>query len=286
MGNDRARRYAARIDRVVKYLHDHVDEPLCLDQLGKIANFSKFHFHRQFTACTGISVQRLIQLLRLKEASRQLAFRDDRRITDIALDAGFGNAESFSRAFRRVYGQSPSEFRTAPDWPNWRQVVDRVPQPETNDMKVELVEFPRTRVALLEHRGPESDVYETTRRFVEWRRRAGVRPERGETYGLHYHDAASVPPEAYRFDICVSYAQEVAPNPQGVVGSVIPAGRCARVRHHGSREHIPGAWWLYGEWLPASGEELRDFPFFFHYVNVGPGVRDKDMITDLYLPLE
>lgn len=58
------------------------------------------------------------------------------------------------------------------------------------------------------------------------------------------------------------------------------------MRHYGSREQIPAAEWLYGEWLPGSGEELRDFPFFFHYVNVGPDVEDRDMITDLYLPLK
>ena len=42
---------------------------------------------------------------------------------------------------------------------------------------------------------------------------------------------------------------------------------------------------LYEDWLPASGESLRDFPIFFHYVNVGPNVREEDMITDVYLPL-
>lgn len=143
----------------------------------------------------------------------------------------------------------------------------------------------RRLVLLLAHRGPDARVYETTRRFIEWRRETGVPPGRGETYGLHYHDAADVPPEDYRFDICVTFDGEIAPNRHGVVGSEIPAGRCARVRHRGSREHIPAAYWLYKEWLPASGEELRDFPFFFHYVNVGPDVNDKDMITDLYLPL-
>ncbi len=153
-------------------------------------------------------------------------------------------------------------------------------------MKVELIEFPGRKVALLEHRGPEAGVYGTVQRFVEWRRAAGISPEHGETYGLHYHDAADVPAEHYRFDVCVTYDGEVAPNPHGVVSSQMPAGRCARLRHYGSREQIPAARWLYREWLPASGKELRDYPFFFHYVNVGPDVKDKDMVTDLYLPLE
>lgn len=284
MANDSNRAYNDRIERVVRYIHQHLDEPLGLDRLSEVAHFSKFHFHRIFTAYLGMPVQQFVRLLRLQRSSKGVAFTDA-RITEIALNAGFQNAESFTRAFRRTFGQSPSEFRAAPDWRAWKAAINGLPQQEVISMQVEIVEFPRTPVALLEHRGPEHQVYATTRRFIEWRRSAGVRPDAGETYGLHYHDPASVAPEDYRFDLCVSYAHPVAPNPQGVFSSEIPHGRCARVRHYGSREHIPAAHWLYGEWLPASGEELRDFPFFFHYVNVGPDVRDNDMITDVYLPL-
>jgi len=44
--------------------------------------------------------------------------------------------------------------------------------------------------------------------------------------------------------------------------------------------------YLYGVWLPASGEELRDFPCFFHYVNLFPYVAEHELVTDIYLPLK
>ena len=78
---------------------------------------------------------------------------------------------------------------------------------------------------------------------------------------------------------------EIGPNRHGVVEKTIPGGRCARIRHLGSLEYIGEADHAYREWLPGSGETLRDFPPFFHYVNVGPDVREEDMITDVYLPL-
>jgi AraC family transcriptional regulator len=58
------------------------------------------------------------------------------------------------------------------------------------------------------------------------------------------------------------------------------------VRYVGSREYIPVVQDLYTQWLPDSGESLRDFPLFFHYVNVGPDVAEHEMITDIYLPLQ
>ena len=65
----------------------------------------------------------------------------------------------------------------------------------------------------------------------------------------------------------------------------IPAGRCAVVRHLSSRESVSAATYLKTDWLPSSGETLRKFPIFFHYVNVGPQVREQGMVTDVYLPI-
>src|SRR5512138_1283448 len=151
-------------------------------------------------------------------------------------------------------------------------------------LDVRIVEFPPTRVATLVHRGPPEREHETVRKLVEWRITNGLAPERHRAYGVHHNDPRTTPPEAYRVDLCISYDQDVAPNPQGVVSGWIPGGRCAVARHLGSREHVATAAYLYEVWLPQSGEALRDFPIFFHYVNVGPQVQEREMITDVYLP--
>lgn len=152
--------------------------------------------------------------------------------------------------------------------------------------EVELTEFPATRVACVEYQGPPEQEHSAVMKLVAWRRENAVSPEQSESYGLHYSDPNSVPREEYRFDACVTYEDEVHPNVHGVIAKTIPGGRCARIRHLGSRNYIEEANYLYSEWLPASGEALRECPLIFHYVNVGPGVKDADMITDVYLPLK
>ena len=59
----------------------------------------------------------------------------------------------------------------------------------------------------------------------------------------------------------------------------------AKARHFGSRETISAAQYLYGQWLPSSDEKAADYPIFFHYVNVGPDVKESEMVTDVYLPI-
>ena len=107
--------YQARMRRVLDYIDRHLDSELDLDTVSSVAAFSKFHFHRQFTATFGLSVHRNVQLARMKRASHRLA-SETPSVTDIAMDAGYDAPDAFARAFRQRVGQSPSSFRKSPDW--------------------------------------------------------------------------------------------------------------------------------------------------------------------------
>ena len=153
-------------------------------------------------------------------------------------------------------------------------------------MDVRIVQFPETKVAALEHRGPPDLEHATARKLIAWRLENHLHPDRHRSYGVHYTDPRTTPPADHRVDFCISVDHDVAPNRYGIVNKIIPGGRCALVRHFGSRANISAASWLYDVWLPKSGEALGDFPIFFYYVNVGPDVLEHDMLTDVYLPLK
>jgi AraC family transcriptional regulator len=101
---------------VIQYIDSNLDGDLSCEQLSRVASFSKFHFHRQFSALFGVSLHRYIALLRMRKASYELAFRDHKSITQIALDSSYENPESFSRTFKKATGQTPTDFRTQPQW--------------------------------------------------------------------------------------------------------------------------------------------------------------------------
>ena len=283
--------YRNRVERVLEHINVHLDEPLTLARLSAIAGVSPFHLHHQFSAVTGVPLTKLVQLLRLKRASMRLVFQPRQRITDIAFEAGFENAESFSRAFRRELGQTPRAFRYQPRWDAWRarfRLQHLRPRPfqphREHAMDVRIVDFPETRVAALEHRGAPEHEYETVRKFVAWRVANRLSPDRHRSYGLHYNDPRTAGAD-YRMDVCVSMDRPVPENADGVVAKVIPGGRCAVARYVGSRDEVRAAVYLYETWLPSSGETLRECPVIFHYVNVGPNVPEHEMITDVYLPI-
>lgn len=280
--------YARRIEKVLRYVGEHLDEELSVERLSRVAGFSKYHFQRQFRASTGISVARLISRMRLKRASFQLAFDPAHRIIDVALDAGFESPESFSRAFKKAQGQSPSQFRRSPHWEHWFNIFQSPQRTGSGTMNVEIVEFEETRVAVLEHRGPKETLMRSVQRFIEWRTSCDVSPVRtSKTLGIPYGDPNTTEPEEFRFDICGSVLGDVPENDFGVIEKVIPAGRCAVARHLGSTDTVSKTVYeLYGTWLPESGEETRDVPIFFHYIKRMPEVSEHEQVTDVYLPLK
>ena len=288
MNETTARSYRQRFTRVFDYIDANLEEALSVEQLSRIANFSKYHFLRQFSQYAGMSLFSYIRLLRLKQASYRLAINTHERVIDIALDAGFENPESFSRAFKNTFGQTPTQFRQHPEWQPWSEKYQFPARERSVNMEVNIVNFSETPVALLQHRAAPALLNESVMKFITWRKESGLSPvNTSKTFGIAYDDPAQTEPEAFRFDICGSVCGEIPVNPQGVENSIIPGGRCARLRHLGSHDRIDeGAYYLYREWLPESGEELRDFPLFFHYLNLIPETAEADLVTDIYLPLK
>jgi AraC family transcriptional regulator len=280
--------YTKRFAAVLAYIDTHLEGDLSVKALSDVANFSVFHFHRQFTAFTGVPVSRYVQLMRLRRAAHRLIANADCSVLDATLDAGFQSPEAFSRAFGRAFGMAPSVFRKNPNWQVWNTVF-AIPHFSRNIlMQVRIVECPEIKVATLEHRGPPGLVNESVRQFIEWRMRSGQSPvATSRTFGIPYGNPDTTPPHAFRFAICGEIDEEVTPNEFGVRPLVIPGGRYVVVRHAGSPDHIGETVYpIYRDWLPASGEELRDQPLFFHYLSVYPETPQDQWQTDVYVPLQ
>lgn len=152
-------------------------------------------------------------------------------------------------------------------------------------MEVRIVTFPETRIARLRHEGPTEAEHATALRLVAWKvEQRLLDPSRHRSYGLH-HLHAGMSSTHRRVDFCVSIDRPVGANAQGIDETIIPACRCALARDVGSRMNNRAAAWLFEHWLPSSGEAFSGDPVIFHYVNVGPSVKEADAITDVYLPL-
>ncbi len=102
--------YSECIQDVMRYIGEHIHEPLDRETLAAVAGFSIPHFHRVFTAQVGESAANYIRRLRMERAGRKLRMGAV-DITEVALAAGYDSHAAFSKAFKQQFGLSPSEFR-------------------------------------------------------------------------------------------------------------------------------------------------------------------------------
>ncbi|CAH1673847.1 AraC family transcriptional regulator [Chelatococcus asaccharovorans] len=287
------RTYHARMRRVLDHIDRHLDRDLDLESVSGIAAFSKFHFHRQFVATFGLSVHRYVQLARMKRASYRLAYSDAQSVTDIAMDAGYEAPDAFARAFRQRFGQSPSSFRKSPDWETWlaafgplENARSKLMQTTFTAMDVTIRDVPPTPVAIFEHRGDPATLGATIQRFIAWRKAAGLHPKTNPTFNVWRSERCPEQPADYSVDLCVGTDQPIEPNSEVKAGE-IPGGRCAVLRVVGNTHNLePAALYLYRDWLPASGEEVRDFPIYCQRLSFFPEVPEHETVAELFLPLK
>ncbi len=280
--------YKERVDRVIDFIGKHLDEELELDELCRIACFSKYHFHRLFTAYTGLPLMNYIKWLRLKRAAHQLIVHKEETIINIALDAGFESHESFTRAFKQVCGQSPSEFRRERNWESFENPPQPMHIKGEKIMTITIKELPAKRVAVMEHHGDPMRLSDTLDKLITWAKAQPInlKPKAGEAFGFGYHDPREVKPEEFRFDLALSVPQDFKLNDQ-VTERTLPAGRYAVTMHKGSRDNIGDTIYsIYRDWLPQSGEELGDLPCIFCYYNFDYEVAETESLTEIWVLLK
>lgn len=102
--------YSEQIRNVTQYIREHINEPLSRETLADVAGFSVPHFHRVFTVTTGESAVSYVRRIRLIRAGRKLRMGAV-DITEVARAAGYESHAAFGKAFKGLFGLSPSEFR-------------------------------------------------------------------------------------------------------------------------------------------------------------------------------
>jgi AraC family transcriptional regulator len=198
----------SRIIPALVHIQSHLDEDLSLDLLADEVRLSKYHFHQLFRRVTGETPKSYVDRLRLERAAVQLRIRRS-PILEIALECGYRNHETFSRAFRARFAMSPREYRQK----GFRRANGRrskKPQRATSEAPAarlsttRIVRLARMIVAFTRQLGPyERVTSDDFKRLTAWTRRRGVDFESPLLLGIAHDPPSITPAEKIRFDCCV-----------------------------------------------------------------------------------
>jgi AraC family transcriptional regulator len=281
------RDHQERLNRVMQYIQRHLSESLKLNDLAGVANLSPFHFHRIFQAYAGETLNCFVRRVRLEWAASQLC-HTRRSVTDIALDTGYETHGAFTTSFTKHFGCSPSDFRKEKTvYLLQQQQLVIKPGKEYRKMDIEIRDIEEKKVIYVQRIGKYSDsAGEAWQAVCAYAGPNGLIGPQSEFIGISYDDPTVTPEEKLRYDACITVDREVSA--EGEVGvQSIPAGKYAVGLHKGPYDGLLEAYqYLYGEWLPESGRELRDAPCFEKYLNSPEDTAPEDLLTEIYAPIE
>lgn len=106
---------AGIIRDLLSWLETHLDQPLSLDNVAAKAGYSKWHLQRMFKDVTNNAIGAYIRARRLSKAAVALRLTS-RPILDIALQYRFDSQQTFTRAFKKQFAQTPALYRRSEDW--------------------------------------------------------------------------------------------------------------------------------------------------------------------------
>ncbi|MBL8968878.1 MAG: AraC family transcriptional regulator [Spirochaetaceae bacterium] len=236
--------YRARLARALDYVRLNLAAEVRLEEAAAAACFSKYHFHRLFTALVGESFADHVRRLRLERAANFLEKRPGMSVTEVAMASGFSSSSVFSRDFAARFGAPPSRWREErraaerglrAGWPGApgrpaagggdadtvpasatdgasARILARFSGQATGDGNSVIRRLPAFRfAAVLHHGGYGAGIDEAWTRLYRWAGPRGLLGPGIRAAGVSWDDPAITPAERCRYSACLEVPAEVEP---------------------------------------------------------------------------
>ena len=276
--------YLKRVNVVVDYINNHLDEELDLQKLAEMSNLSTYHFHRIMKAFLGETLGAYIIRVRLETAVRLLRYTD-LPVEQIAYSVGYEMPSSLSKSFKQFYDITPLEYR------NNKNFVIMKPVQLNPDLKLKspkVIDIETKTAIYIRLTGAYSELDFCGAWGKLW---AYVKENKLFSAGIEhisiYHDDPKVTnSEKLRTDVCLVLPKPA--EPKGEIGvKEIAGGKYAVFLYQGPYTNLGIVYdTIFAQWLPDSGYELRNAPLYEKYINDPSRTEEAKLKTEIYIPLQ
>ena len=274
--------YTQRINKVVAYINDHLDESLDLKTLAEVAALSEFHFHRVFKALKGESIGAHISRLRIEAAARLLRY-SALSIEDIAFNTGYEAPAALSKAFKNQYGITPTQYRTNKDiYIMKKEIIN----PDLALKAPKIIELEPKNLIYVALTGKYGTLDYGKAYEQLW---AVVKSQKLFTKGIEsicvsYDDPKITEASLQRSE--VSLAIHKPAHPEGEVScKTLAGGKYAVFFYQGSYSHLSAVYDAAMRWVIDSEYEVREEPTFEKYLNDSRRTAQEKLKTEVYISI-
>lgn len=281
--------YITMMQEAVDFMEAHLLEPISYQEVARHVYVSGYHFHRTFSMLTGLTVNEYIRNRRLSMAGQDIAGSDE-KVISLALKYGYESPESFTRAFTRFHGISPSVARKSGlPLKLYNRLILKLIMEGGMIMQYRIVEREPFKLIAKTKQFPNAIIADDFNTDIAdyWRQCSaeGIfdvlsqRAEIKDLYGVCEH--LSQDSDNFSYGIGMIYNQgvipegynlwEVRPTLWAVFPCIGDSGACI------------GETWqkIFKEFLPTSGYEMLDQVDFELY----PAISDRDVFCEIWIPI-
>jgi AraC family transcriptional regulator len=289
MRTDTENAYLESINKAIQFIEDNMADNIQLKDIATKANLSQFHFHRIFKSLTGGTAREFLTRLRLEKSAIKLKHSGD-EIGQVAIDCGYQNHETYTRAFKDYFGLTPTDYRNAITSLTWQKQADfKSAHTTLSSLNVSgpiIKTIPNLHLAYIRHTGQYEKVGAAFQKLMLWAAGHLVLKLKPVTIGIVHDNPDLTSEDNIRFDACVAVTKEVSPKGE-IAYKKIEGGKFAVFTYKGAYEGFyPVYDYIYNVCLFDNKFELADKPALEWYIKSPPFHKPADFVTDFYIPIK
>lgn len=270
------------INKAIDYMETHLLEDIHCEDVAAHVHISVFHFQRTFNAFTGMTVGEYIRNRRLSLAGEELTKRDV-KVIEVALKYGYESPESFTKAFRRFHGISPSQAKAGQDLKSYSRLAVKITLEGGSMLDYRIESNEAMKLLVYGRRFSEESSRQGIPAFWEEYYREEIYKKAPGYLGICAQEKNGDREFLYGIGCNAADVQEV---PEGFRIVEIPAYTWAIFKCVGPMPQAIQKVWdaIYQEWLPAADYELIPDYDIENYL---PGDNSaEDYVSEIWIPVK
>lgn len=294
--------YKNRINKVFEYIDNNLDTKLSLNKVSEIAYFSPFHFHRVFKLITSETLNAYITRRRIEKSASDLLHKN-LATKDIALKYGFNETAAFSKAFKKFYGVSPTQFKKQnpnrfskirqlksknrqqyPDFEKYICNINNLKKWISMNAKIEIKAIQKMEFAYISCIGPQN-LSNAFQNLINWAAPKGLMNNETKMATIYYDSFKVTEPSKVRMNACLLLKQPVKTD--GEIGlTSTQKGKYIVGSYEIGVHEFEKSWTGLFVWMNENGYKKANREPFEIYHNNFNEHPEKKAIVDFYIPIE